>query len=77
MSGDIGAGEINDARTKIITLVQLKYFESELKYLKQYKCVLSNSKLFLLNTFLDENEIIRVDGRLNKSETIHGIKKTR
>jgi len=27
------------------------------------------------NTYLDENEIIRVGGRLNKSKTIHGIKK--
>ena len=54
----------------IVKMVQLKYFNEELKQLKMKnkENVKISSKMSSLNPYLDENGIIRVGGRLEKSE---------
>ena len=51
-------------------MVQLKYFNEELKQLKMKnkENVKISSKISSLNLYLDENGIIRVGGRLEKSD---------
>ena len=54
----------------IVKLVQLKYFNEELKQLKMKnkENVNISSKINSLNPYLDENGIMRVGGRLEKSD---------
>ena len=54
----------------IVNMVQLKHFNEELKQLKMKnkENVKISSKISSLNPYLDENGIIRVWGRLEKSE---------
>ena len=54
----------------IVKLVQLKYFNKELKQLKMKnkENVNISSKISSLNPYLDENGIMRVGGRLEKSD---------
>ena len=60
---------LQEAEKCIVKMVQLKYFNEELKLLKMkneanFKI---SSKKSSLNPYLDENGIIRVGGRLEKS----------
>ena len=61
---------LQEAEKPILKMVQLKYFNEELKKLKiknkeNFKII---SKISSLNPYLDENEIIRVGGRLEKCD---------
>ena len=60
---------LQEAEKCIVKMVQLKYFNEELKLLKikNEENVKISSKISSLNPYLDENGIIRVGGRLEKS----------
>ena len=60
---------MQEAEKCIVKMVQLKYFSEELKLLKMKneENVKISSKISSLNPYLDENGIIRVGGRLEKS----------
>lgn len=74
-SEEIELEEIESAKSKLIKLVQQEYFGEEIKCLTEGKNISKQSKLKLLNPFLDENGQIRVGGRLNNSEIANSDKK--
>ena len=61
---------LQEAKKCIVEMVQLKYFNEELKQLKMKnkENVKISSKISSLNPYLEENGIIRVGGRLEKSD---------
>ncbi|XP_072400895.1 uncharacterized protein [Diabrotica undecimpunctata] len=59
--------ELQNAELKIIKMLQYSNFSSEFSELKKGK-TLSNKCLLPLNSFLDENEMLRVGGRLRNSD---------
>lgn len=65
--GDLSLEELNRALTRITKLSQIQAFPKEHETLKQSKQINNNSKILSLNLFLDENDLIRVGGRLSKS----------
>ena len=67
---------MQEAEKCIVHMVQLKYFNEELKLLKMKneENVKISSKISSLNPYLGENGIIRVGGRLKKSEIINDCK---
>lgn len=71
----ISVNELEYAQTKIHKIVQSEYFADEIKCLKNGKSVSNKSKLHLLNPFFDQDEIIRVGGRLNNAESMQRDKK--
>ncbi|CAG4928687.1 unnamed protein product [Colias eurytheme] len=56
--------ELNRARNLIIKNCQIESFSQEIHSLKLGKAISKQSKLFSLNPILDENDILRVGGRL-------------
>lgn len=54
----------------MVVLVQAKEFSTELKALRCSEGLPRNSKLYNLGPFLDTSGIIRVGGRLSKSQLI-------
>jgi len=69
-SGSLSLRELDNATTTLIKTIQASYFASELRELKKGNCVLPKSKLLRLRPFLDENDLIRVGGRLKNASTI-------
>ncbi|XP_071652802.1 uncharacterized protein [Temnothorax longispinosus] len=65
--GSLCAEEINEAEIRILRLLQATQFSEEIKILKN-KHVINQGKLASLNPFLDKNDLIRVGGRLQKSQ---------
>jgi len=60
------AREIIDAEVRLLKIIQVAHFSDEFKGLKN-KTVKGKSKIINLNPFLDEDDLIRVGGRLQKS----------
>jgi hypothetical protein len=60
--------ELAEANELIIKHAQRVDFEQEYKLLTKKKLVTKQSKLFKLNPYLDDKQIIRLGGRLNKSD---------
>lgn len=58
---------IKDAESSIIKHVQLNYFSDEINALIENKPINKSSSLIKLNPFLDDNQILRVGGRLQES----------
>lgn len=56
--------ELNRARNLIIRNCQIENFPHEIQSLKLGKIVSRESKIYSFNPILDENEILRVGGRL-------------
>lgn len=56
--------EIRQAKLFLIKQVQEQYFEEEIINLKEEKEVSNRSKILKLTPFLDENDVLRVGGRL-------------
>lgn len=50
-----------------MTQIQLKYFQDDILLLKSQKEIKKSSKLATLAPFLDEKDILRVGGRIQKS----------
>ena len=59
--------ELQVAETAIVRFVQLKYFKEEVKALKSRKPIVKKSPIYILEPFLDEEEIFRVGGRLKNA----------
>lgn len=60
--------ELNEAKMQLIKIFQAKYFDKEIQKLQEKRALPKNSRLLSLNPFLDEQEILRVGGRLENSE---------
>lgn len=67
LKGHLSCNELNNATNRILKFVQLETFSKEINQLKEKRQVSSESKMLTLNVFLDENELIRVGGRLNNA----------
>ncbi|GFX09459.1 DUF1758 domain-containing protein [Trichonephila clavipes] len=67
VSGLLSLKEINQAELWLIKLVQKAEFSNEIKNLLRSEPVHRSNKLSALNGFVDENNIIRVGGRLQNS----------
>ena len=67
-SGDITYQEIMDAETAIIKEAQQQTFGEEYRALAQQRPISRNSKLLTLKPLLDEEGLLRSDGRLTYAE---------
>ena len=65
-TGSLNAEEINKAEIRILKILQSIRFPEDIKRLK-HKLSMDRSKFANLNPFLDENDLIRVGGRLQNS----------
>lgn len=65
--GTLNTEEINKAEICILKLMQTEQFSNEIRKLKN-KQAITKGKLVSLNPFLDNNDLIRVGGRLQKSK---------
>ncbi|XP_067208500.1 uncharacterized protein [Linepithema humile] len=72
-TGSLIAEEINRAEIRVLKILQNTQFYDEMKKLAD-KVSINKGKLANLNPFLDENGLIRVGGRLQKSELSFGQK---
>ncbi|XP_056639718.1 uncharacterized protein LOC130447083 [Diorhabda sublineata] len=69
--GELTLEEINIAKCTLIKSVQYKNFKPEIDKLKSGKQISRKSKLLPLSPFLDSENILRVGGRLNKSDLFY------
>lgn len=67
ITGPLTVTELQNATFVLVKIAQAECFKQELKDLKNLKSVPKSSNLVKLNPFLDEQGIIRVGGRLTKS----------
>lgn len=65
--GPLRAFEIELANLTLIKIVQREHFEKEIKALRASTQVATNSKLFRLRPYYDEEEVLRVGGRLKNA----------
>lgn len=65
----VNVTEIAAAQTTIIKLIQMHYFSEEIKLIKS-KINIKTTKIELMRPFLDEQNVLRVGGRINKSSII-------
>ncbi|XP_045458533.1 uncharacterized protein LOC123668885 [Melitaea cinxia] len=63
----LSSEELAAALEVCIRFVQQEYFKEELSAIYQNKTLSKKSKLFSLNPFLDEKQLLRVGGRLEQS----------
>ena len=66
--GELTTTELTNTMLTLVKLAQAEDFSVELKRLEMGKPILMTSKLLSLNPFLDNNGILRVGGRLQKSK---------
>lgn len=69
--GPLRAFEIEHANLVLIKIVQKEHFEKEIKALRGGMQVATNSKLFRLRPYYDDEEILRVGGRLKNAITLN------
>lgn len=67
IKGSITPAEKDEALSKLIVLIQNEYFCQYIKDLKRNGRVARRSPLLPLSPFLDENNLVRVGGRLSNS----------
>lgn len=67
INGPITTEELKEALNICIKEAQNIEFEDDIENIKKYKHVKQNSRLKCLNPYLDENNIIRVGGRLRNA----------
>lgn len=67
-AGQLSAEELDHAERYWIEHTQRKFFQKEINQLQKGQRVDKQSKLISLNPFLDEEELLCVGGRLQKSE---------
>lgn len=65
--GQLETREIETAEIRVLKLLQATQFTHEIQKLQQKKELKNKSKIINLSPFLDENDLIRVGGRLRKS----------
>lgn len=66
--------ELSQALVPIVSQMQLSEFKEEIKQLKNYKKLQGTSSIQNLTPFLDENDLIRVGGRLDASSLSYDSK---
>ncbi|XP_018376448.1 PREDICTED: uncharacterized protein LOC108769759 [Trachymyrmex cornetzi] len=71
-TGALCVKEINEAEIRVLKLLQITRFPDKIKILS--KTSMQKSKFAELNPFLDENGLIRVGGRLQKSDLTFAVK---
>ncbi|XP_075151077.1 uncharacterized protein LOC142225183 [Haematobia irritans] len=64
----ISATEILFAKFRLIKLAQISYFPKEYSALESGKAISCKSRLLSLNPILDDNKLLRVNGRLANSD---------
>ncbi|GFU77361.1 integrase catalytic domain-containing protein [Trichonephila clavipes] len=62
--------EVESAHKFLVKTIQQAEYSQEISHLKYHKPIPRSSKLLSLNIFLDEDEILRVSGRLTKQPTL-------
>ncbi|XP_025997375.2 uncharacterized protein LOC113005723 [Solenopsis invicta] len=72
--GRLSNEEINASVQSLVKIIQSSAFTNELKCLRNQQQVLKNSKLLSLSPFLDEQEILRVGGRLQNAKLPYSAK---
>ncbi|XP_067643662.1 uncharacterized protein [Eurosta solidaginis] len=63
--GELNAIEVGNAETTILHRVQAESFAAEIEALKMGKCVPKSSCLHQLTPFLDDDDLIKVNGRID------------
>ncbi|GFU60873.1 integrase catalytic domain-containing protein [Trichonephila clavipes] len=62
--------EVESAHKFLVKTIQQAEYSQEISHLKYHKTIPRSSKLLSLNIFLNEDEILRVGGRLTKQPTL-------
>ncbi|GFV63238.1 integrase catalytic domain-containing protein [Trichonephila clavipes] len=62
--------EVESAHKFLVKTIQQAEYSQEISHLKYHKPIPRSSKLLSLNIFLEEDEILRVGGRLTKQPTL-------
>jgi hypothetical protein len=65
-TGPLTVKELDSSMSTLVKIVQLE-FANDIKHLQQNNVVNSKSKLLNLNPFLDEQQLLRVGGRLQRA----------
>nr|XP_049702535.1 uncharacterized protein LOC126055847 [Helicoverpa armigera] len=68
ISGPLDVKELDKSLFTLVRLSQLDSYSDEIKLISDKKTLNCKSKLLSLNPFLDDNNILRVGGRLQNSE---------
>ncbi|XP_024878636.1 uncharacterized protein LOC112458998 [Temnothorax curvispinosus] len=67
-SGDLSVGDLGDAEMRIMRLVQLSAFESELRSLREKRLLDKKNRILSVSPFLDVDGVLRVGGRLRHAD---------
>lgn len=67
ISGTLTVDEIRNGMYRLCMLIQQESFAEEYRLLSKKQQVQNNSSLKLLNPFMDQNQLVRVGGRLSQS----------
>ncbi|GFX23518.1 integrase catalytic domain-containing protein [Trichonephila clavipes] len=70
VKGQLKSEEVESAHKFLVKIIQQAEYSQEISHLKYHKPIPRSSKLLSLNIFLDEDEILRVGGRLTKQPTL-------
>jgi len=73
-TGPLTTRELYDSRIRIISLIQLDTFETEINLLKKEKSLPINSKIISLHPYLGNDNLLRVGGRLEQSHLHYNTK---
>ena len=74
ITGSLSVLELNESLICLIKLAQNEMFFTEINQVKSNKQLSKTSKLLALNPFLDQDNILRVGGRLGKSSISYNMK---
>jgi len=74
-TGPIQTDEITKATQCIVKAVQVQYWSEEIVDLKTKGQVSTKSKIFRLCAFLDQNQILRVGGRLKNADALDSFQR--
>ncbi|GFW23072.1 integrase catalytic domain-containing protein [Trichonephila clavipes] len=70
VKGQLKSEEVESAHKFLVKTIQQAEYSQEISHLKYHQPIPMFSKLLSLNIFLDEDEILRVGGRLTKQPTL-------
>lgn len=72
--GDLVPSEVDKAKIIWLRKAQNDTFGEDIKILRKHGCVQSNSRLLQLSPVLDENFVLRLDGRLKHAPVVDCVK---
>ena len=73
-TSDFTTEDLDNAKTKLIYVIQREAFPSEIQALSNQRSVPKNSKLGKLDPFIDNNGVVRIKGRLQFSDLSYDSK---